>query len=435
MKYIIALMGPSQCGKSFVIKKILNNACENFIPRLVAKQTTRALRQQEIEALERGEDIDVYPVKEITADLAYQTYGRRTGVDIDTLIQVTNKGEVPVVVINDIMAMAKLKKECAKRDGDICVISVFIFRRIPVREEYFEESKKRGNVDAYETQQRFDKAKTVYRIFIENMHMFDYVMLNTTPYKEDELWTDDTRIDLQIRAIRDNIILQGIRPNCRIHRGKPVVYIISGNGASGKDELIEATYSLGKLYADVIPKYTSRKQKPDDGPEIICKIIKNVDGEEVPNPAYEDFLRKRKRNPNRYMSYMGNGGKFEYSFDEHLLQAGLRAGRSQVIALSDINTIKNLKEKYGEQIVTVYCNSQITKTTFEGAIAGSLDEVDKARLGHFEAQINEFIDNYLLFRHVVIYAEDQADHESDGRQEELIDQLFRLFRAYEEQWI
>lgn len=434
MKYIIALMGPSQSGKSFVIKKILNNAAEGFKPVLVAKQTLRALRIDEQEALARGEQIDVEPVEKITADLVYQTYGKRTGVSIDKLVSIANAGCVPVVVINDIMAMAKLKKECLKRDKDICVISVFLFRRIPVRNEYFEESKRRGNVNDAETEQRFDKAKTVYRIFIENMHMFDYVMLNTVPYNIEDLWKTTTIVDAQIRAIRDNIIIKGVRPHSRKDKQKPVLYIISGNGASGKDELIEATSAMGKLYAGVIPKYTSRNQKLDDGPEIICKNIRVEGSDEfIPNPEYERFLELRKQEPERFLSYWGNNGNFEYSIDMKLLREALGAGRSQVIALSDIDTINTLSDEFEDQIVPIYCNSQISKEEYEDNAEG--DDVDKARLDEFERQLDAFIKNYMLFRHVVIYAENKLDHESDGRQEELIDQLFRLFRAYDEQWI
>ena len=428
-------MGPSQSGKSFVIKKIINNSCPGFSPKLIAKQTTRRLRDEEVEALGKGEDIDVEHVDAITADLVYQTYGKRTGVLIDKLIRVAHEGRVPVVVINDIMAMAKLKKECKKRDADICVISVFLFRRIPVKDEYFAESRRRGNVDDKETEQRFDKAKTVYRIFIENMHMFDYVMLNTVSYDRAHIWDSNTLVDRQVCAIRDNIILKGIRPNERKDKEKPIIYVISGNGASGKDELIEATFAMGKLYADVMPKYTSRNQKPEDGQEIICQ--QNIDPESLTgfslNPEYSSFLQQRTDAPERFVSYWGNGGKFEYTIDMERLRTGLSSGRSQVIALSDINTILKLKSEFGDQVVPIYCNSQISKEEFQRYAGG--DEIGVAKREEFERQLTDFIENYLLFRHVVIYAENELGHASDSRQEELIDQLFRLFRAYEEKWI
>ena len=435
MKYIIALMGPSQSGKSFVIKKILNNASDGFNPKLVAKQTTRDYRLEEQKALERGEDIDVVRVPEITADLAYQTYGKRTGVEISTLMDIANQGYVPVVVINDIMAMAKLKKECYRRDKEFCVLSIFLFRRIPVKGEYFAESRRRGNVDDKETEQRFDKAKTVYRIFIENMHMFDYVMLNTVSYDTAHIWSNNTIVDRQVCAIRDNIIRKGIRPRERQDKEKPIIYVVSGNGASGKDELIEATYAMGKLYADVMPKYTSRNQKPDDGPEIICKCNKSDSNpsEFIPNPAYSAYLQQRAENPDRFAVYFGNGGKFEYAIDMQQLRARLGAGRSQVIALSNISTILKLKNEFGDQVVPIYCNSQISKEEFQGNVAD--DEIGRAKYEEFERQLNDFIENYMLFRHVVIYAENELGHASDSRQEELIDQLFRLFRAYEEKWV
>ena len=431
MKYIISLMGPSQSGKSFVIKKFIHNACAGFVPQLVPKQATRQLRQEEVEALARGDMIDVEHVEEITADLCYQTYGERTGVEIDKLISIANSGRVPIVVINDIMAIAKLKKECQKRDKSICVISVFLFRSIPVKKEYFRESRRRGNVNKSETEQRFDKAKTVYRIYIENMHMFDFVMLNTVKYRGKRLAGSDTIVDQQIRAIRDNIILKNIKPRHRKNRNKPILYVVSGNGASGKDELIEATRSMGKLYADVLTKYTSRDQKEGDGSELICQRNICADGY-IDNPAYQEYVERRKQDPDRYWSYFANGS-FEYTIDMVQLRQSLSCGRSLVIALSDIPTIERLMTEFPEQVVPIYCNSQISEKEFL-RIHGN-DEVAKGKLNAFKTKIIEFIQNYMLFRHVVIYAENKLGHESDARQEELIDQLFRIFRAYEEKWI
>jgi guanylate kinase len=278
-------MGPSLSGKSFVIRRIMANVCVGFTPILISKQTNRELRREEKDATERGEQIDVKPVLQFTADLMYQTYGKRTGTTISELIDKTNDGKTPVVIINDIMAMSKLKRECESRDPDICVISIFLFRRIPVRNDFFEESRKRGNVPDEETEQRYDKAKTLYRIYIENMHVFDYVILNAITYPEEVIEDDgkirNSIIDNQIKAIRDNIILKGIRPFKRNNHYKPPLYVITGNAASGKDELIRATIDLGKLYAEAVPKYTSRSQGSDDGPEMICKYI--IDEQEVLN--------------------------------------------------------------------------------------------------------------------------------------------------------
>lgn len=432
MKYIIALMGPSQSGKSFVINRILANANEKFHPKLIAKQTTRPLRTNELEALQRGLEIDVEHVAEITADLAYQTYGKRTGVSVDKLINYADKGYVPVVVINDINAMAKLKKECRKRDSQLCVLSIFLFRRIPVRDQFIEEDDKRGNVETDETEQRFLKAATVYRIYIENIHMFDYVMLNTINYENVEI-LHDTIVDRQICAIRDNIIAKNKFPSARKSKNKPVIYVVSGNGASGKDELIEATNALGKLYADVLPKYTSRNQRKDDGSELICKNNITSDNKFISNIEYQHYIKNKALNPTQYLIYYGNNNTYEYAIDLKMLNAKLKEGRSVVIALSDIATISALKKIYPDQVITIYCNSQISKEEF--LKVNELEDSDgvvKNKGEAFEEQQETFIDNYLAYRHVIIYAENELGHASDARQEELIDQLFRIFRAYED---
>ncbi len=518
MKYIIAIMGPSQSGKTKIIEKIKANACEYFKPKLIAKETTRDYRAEEIQAILDGKEIDVKKVDTFTADLIYQTYGKRTGTKIDDLINIANDGYTPVVIINDIIALKKLKKECEGRDKDICVISIFLFRRIPVKKEFFEESSRRGNVPPEETEQRYDKAKTVYRIFIENIYIFDYILLNAIHYEEKEIQNKDTIIDKQIRAIRDEIIYKNKRPFERINKDKPVLYIISGNAASGKDELIRATIDLGKLYADAVPKYTSRNQGCDDGPEMICRYIvdknyqctleKNVDirykellnsFEEIislnnrfqmyknliedgllekakdiysdgvteytwwklyddlvqmgkihiddvfpwaekntinpkgyiENEEYLKMVEMRNDNPNRFICYNANG-KYEYVIDLDLIRNGLNSGRSQVLVLSDFESIKKLIELFGEQVIVTYCHSQINEEEFRNKNKGVATE---AKLEKFQKQLMDFAENYIYYRHVIIYAENEMGHQSDGRQEELIDQLFRLFSAYEEKRI
>ncbi len=515
MKYIIAVMGPSQSGKTLFIKKIMDNACDGFKPKLIAKQTNRELRAEEIAALGRGESIDVCPVSEFTADLMYQTYGKRTGTKIDDLINATNNNEVPVVIINDITAMAKLKKECETRDKSICVITLFLFRRIPVKNEFFEESNKRGNVPKSETEQRYDKAKALYRIYIENMYMFNYVLLNAIPYSDEEIDGKNTIIDKQIRAIRDNIILKNKYPFSRLNKNKPVLYIVSGNAASGKDELIRAALDLGKLYVDIVPKYTSRNQGFDDGEEMICKYCiddkdktqyimkaknyqksiinkleklnsmnshykkwtkeKNLEKKDILyeeglrafpwwkllqqvqkleiceqevlpwatkiadqpkgyilNELYSKMEKLKSVNPERFLSYRANNNKFEYVIDLDLIRKGFEHGKSQMIVLSDWDIIKKMQEEFGEQVVIIYCHSQISKEEYQRKNKSTGVEEKTA---NFEKQLDDFVNHFEQCRHVIIYAENEIGHESDGRQEELIDQLFRLFRAYEEQRI
>jgi len=506
------------------------NACTGFAPILISKETNRELREDEKRAIANKEKIDVKPVPKFTADLMYQTYGKRTGTTISELIDKANEGNTPVVIINDIMAMSKLKRECKLRDPDICVISFFLFRRIPVRSEFFEESKKRGNVPDEETEQRYDKAKTLYRIYIENMYVFDYVILNAITYSEEEIENDEiinnSIIDKQIRAIRDNIILKGMRPFERENCNKPPLYVITGNAASGKDELIRATIDLGKLYAEAVPKYTSRNQGSDDGSEMICRYIiderevsnfekkaeqlkqeiiatlteinklnvkykewlnyddvdakknkieknvlydvgvktflwwelldnaekKELDIQEffpwahktdikpvgyIENPKYVELQNlldtlKTEEIGSRFISYKANNNQFDYYIDLETIREGLARNKAQVIVLSNWNSIDKLKQEFGEQVIVVFCHSQINEEEFLKKAKGT---GTIAKIGNFRQQLHDYVERFCDYRHVIIYAERELGRAIDGRQEELIDQLFRLFCAYEQKWL
>lgn len=540
MKYIIAIMGPSQSGKSKIIEKIINSKCEGFTPVLIRKETNRKYRKEEQILIDEGNEgkVDVKKVDEFSADLIYQTYGKRTGIKISELIEIANDGFTPVVIINDIIALKKLKKECEKIQ-DFCVISIFLFRKIPVRNDFFSVSKERGNVPEKETEQRYEKAKTVYRIYIENIYSFDYILLNVKNY---ENFTDnkDTIIDKQILSIRDNIILQEKRPPNREKKDNPVLYIIAGNAASGKDELIRAANDLGKLYVDIVPKYTSRNQQSDDGSEMICRfvvdedykknLVKNINdilsyiennliNNKELNKSYDNFEEmltnnkkyceyKEEKDDNKALELYQNGVKkylwwkllddfnnikiitkrinefenelekdgykdffpwagrrddsplgyienknynsmidakeklkerfleytanqvYKYIIDLKKIDDGFANNRSQVLVLSDVETIKKLKKRYGDQVIVIYCHSQIDETEFK---KNTTDANIEQKIKKFSKQLEEFAENYSIYRHVIIYAENEIGHESDGRQEDLIDQLFRLFMAYEEQ--
>lgn len=172
------------------------------------------------------------------------------------------------------------------------------------------------------------------------------------------------------------------------------LFVITGNASSGKDEVIRAVQSLGGFHAQVVPKYTTRQQHNDDGDEIICQKLLNgeinpkyVEGEKDCDIVYE-------RNFNLY------------KINTYAIWEGLKNGLFQVIAVSEAETINKLKSRFGSAVVLIYVHSHFdTKNNYE---------------------LNLFTKNFDKFDHVLIY---------EGIQEDLFDQMFRLFRAYEKGFI
>ena len=203
MPYVITLTGASQCGKSQVIK-ILHKLGENpdyssrgFYPITFQKYTTRDFRENEIIAIKSGkaDTLDQKPVigrwnecdgidaeqlhyKRIAAfnskkcDLAYEQYGVSYGLKLEELYECLKKGQTPIVVLNDVRTVEDIKIKL----GGQC-FSLFIFREIPNKQHFIEIGKMR-NESSDKTETRFKKAESIYRIYIENIHIFDKLILN-----------------------------------------------------------------------------------------------------------------------------------------------------------------------------------------------------------------------------------------------------------------
>lgn len=168
--FIITLTGPSGCGKSYVIERIMDLeqkfALQNidFHPVRVPKYVTRPLRSNEIRDLLEGKELDVISLEHIsdTCELKYQTYGKKYGLELNTVTSHLEEGKSPVIVINDIRVVEELKKKFPEQ-----VLSLFLFREVPRRDTFLKEAKARGNVAKSETEERFNKATAIYRTYIE----------------------------------------------------------------------------------------------------------------------------------------------------------------------------------------------------------------------------------------------------------------------------
>lgn len=202
MAHIITITGPSMCGKSRVIQQLeMLSLSEKYKNRFtivkVPKYTTRPFRQNEIDAISAGnnDDLDVMPVigkynecdnvnpedlktlkfnafNQLGCDLVYEQYGHRYGIKLSELYEYIRLGKSPVVILNDVRAIEDIKYLLGKQ----CV-SLFVFRDVPNLERFQREGRKRH--DTKETiLTRYEKATAIYRIYIENIALFDKMILN-----------------------------------------------------------------------------------------------------------------------------------------------------------------------------------------------------------------------------------------------------------------
>ncbi len=542
-------------GKSYVMDKIeqehitLKNEGIDFNPIRVSKYTTRAYRLEELRQLKADLHVDVKSVAKIPeeCDLIYKTYGKKYGISFVDLEKMLQEFKFPVIVINDVRVVEEIKSCFPGR-----VLSLFLFRKIPELKDFKNTSALRGNVSNTEAKQRYNKAIAIYRTYIENITLFDRVILNVKDYlgKCDEVDYTGLQIHNLIRAI----ITGKLKLNTPSLNKKKKMFIVSGSAASGKDEIIRSVEIMGKMQAFILPKYTTRTQEPDDGSEMICRLVpkttimekleadysieckkieiqtkppagfveklqKEYDSNQFINESLDEYLsvrweakrlsllkdiptpeqrfwleveqerkklKKRKytsekisaeienkffqindtyvsiediyiKNKNYFDSYTANqeigvsgpaclineGGvkyiiyknnkNILYAFNlttpdgKSLTDLLFEENRHCIIAASLTEIFRLCKEHMDDNVVTIFAYSQISaenyqKRTNEGTASAKAAAVEK--------DIERYSKYIEYFDHVSIYAESVYGNKHGSADEELVDQIFRLFRAY-----
>ena len=194
MAFVVTLTVPSQCGKSTIRDFFMCMENSKFHPIIFKKYTTRSARLN---------DDDVICVESIPSkcDLVYEQYGVRYGIRFDDLYEHLEKGESPIIVLNDVRAVEDVRTALSPQ-----VVSLYLYRQPPDLAKFIEEEKRRAKHTMSDedirgiAQSRFDKAKSIYRIYIENIHLFDHVILNVG----DKLYTEK-QVDQIVKSLSQKI--------------------------------------------------------------------------------------------------------------------------------------------------------------------------------------------------------------------------------------
>lgn len=201
-------------------------------------------------------------------------------------------------------------------------------------------------------------------------------------------------------------------------KSTPRLFIVVGNPASGKDELIAAVNVIGSLHAEIVPKHTNRSWRVGDDSEMICYNGPNSDDYDLDHCD---------------ITYVNYGSK--YGIKTSYIWEKLKNGISQVIVVSNKGALNQLKMMFGDLAVVIYVYAPITSNEYRAIEEKKqrdkqeLDPNYKINQSYIEERVHNFDmawklyeDNFILFDHVFIYAD---------KREDLFDQIFRLFRAYE----
>lgn len=188
----------------------------------------------------------------------------------------------------------------------------------------------------------------------------------------------------------------------------PRLLVVVGSPGSGKDKLIRAIYDLGRRHAEIVPKHTSRTERRDEGSEMYFPGEAGYDLESC-DIKYNNF---------------GD----TYGLKSSDIWSGLYRGVSQVLVVSNIDAINNLRTIFGKILMLLYVHSAIDANEFASSEADinndSNDDYIKNRSekNNYRSAFDLYCRNISSFDHVLIYADVDED---------LYDQIFRLLDAYE----
>lgn len=152
-------------GKSTAIDYFVSTKINGYKPICLPKHSTRKGRNDD-------RDFEVIPCTELPeeCDLVYQQYDVRYGLKSIDIIKKLSENYTCIIVLNDVRTISEIKRIF----GDLC-ISVFVYRKSPSIQQF----KLRSEIDESEIHKRLKKAEAIYRIYIENIELFDHVLINS----------------------------------------------------------------------------------------------------------------------------------------------------------------------------------------------------------------------------------------------------------------
>lgn len=318
MPNLITLTGPSGCGKSEIMKIMVqvNPRC-----KILPKFTTRPRRKDDDESIIT---VDEIPPK---CDYVYEQYGEKYGISSRMLLQYLQEGYIPIVVVNDAETIKKLQRKF----GD-AMKSYFIHREKPSKQKLIEIfNKTRGNATADIIEKRYQKAIEIYSMYTNNINLFDSIILNTG-----EGFDEATTI---VRQLLDSSLDKKRLSNLQGNK----IIVISGSPGFGKKFLVQGANRVGCLQ---ISKYTDRDRNPSDGPEMIFK---------------DDSRYNLKNCKIQYKNFGNNYGIDVLPIWQNLIYTE----KHQLLACSEIETLRELKAMFGELVTSIYVHSEMNLEEFK----------------------------------------------------------------------
>jgi guanylate kinase len=168
MPYVFTITGASGSGKSSMLSILTSLESSIFHPKIIPKYTTRGVR-----ASEETEIINV-PKLPNKCNIVYQQYNIRYGFPSSELYEALSANQSPLIILNDIRAIEDIKNLLGR-----LVVSIYLYRYIPDKQFLLDICQARGVSNQDEIDRRFRKSRHIFRSYIENIHLFNHVIINS----------------------------------------------------------------------------------------------------------------------------------------------------------------------------------------------------------------------------------------------------------------
>lgn len=383
---IYVLCGGSGSGKTELLNMILGDKIINAVtPK---KYSNRKKRNNDDDVITVNES--EFSKEEFTFVYAMNDYFY--SFKAGDIINLLKTGKNVFLIISDLRIVEEIKKFFGIH---VCIL--YLFRNMTETElhKILEERNITSPIISQEKIETEKKIRTnrlylIQRQYVENIAMFDHVILNRTD-KIDEMLT-------QIRILVTAPLSQ--QSNNLIAKGAVIFLIAAGSGA-GKRTLTHAMYSLGKKSITVVRKATDRIKQEDDGPEIVCgvkNIVKNYD-----------------------ISYSFNKNK--YGFKSSQIWDNLKKNIPQIL-ITNMDEFYEFQNIFNGACICVYLHATRTERQILNWQEKKLGNKQKAKqkVQKLEEIHQGYIKNIHRFNHVLLNTIEKED---------LWEQMFRLIKYYQ----
>lgn len=450
------LTGASGCGKTTLLNSVCSGALQKKYSAVKAPKYS--------ERSSRGPDDDIETVERVELgafDLAYVINGIRYGIRIRDIEVQIEAGKNSFIILSDFRIVRRLKAMLHHRAKAIYIASSVDTRRIEAIQEarygFNPDPKQRKRLqvqfsrlesaarlglwrsvfecmgelandwrefipEAKSTEIRAQKIRAFHNRYIDNLHLFDHVLLNYNQGHPEEMTEQLVNI-LKCSSTR--------RP--RIN-SRPVLFVVAASSGAGKGTLMETLNMIGRDQVAIVTKMARRDPKTNDRRDGMVAIGKDGVFPEVFDMhwTFHEPMRKPTKRGRRELVEAGDGQSdrremekyagTEYAIGTKEVRDNFERGVQQIV-ISNMKQFPRFRELFGEKVVFLYLHRLVSAKEIRRFQLENCETKDEALQRIFE--IREVHKDYMKkiaeFDHVLL---------NTAYREDLFDQMFQLIDFY-----